>query len=208
MCPRPHLSLCAFKTSWLAPELQVSVCPRPHLSFCACKTAWLAQESLVPMGPSPHLWFCACKTATLGLELQVSAGEETPPVVSACKTATSGQESLVSMGPSPHLWFLHAKQRVLDQNYNSLWIPDLTFRFVHAKTEWFPPEWQVSKSPRQNLSFCAWKTATLAHELLVSIGPNPYLWFLHSKQRLLDSNNKSLRVPDITCRFVHAIQRD
>ena len=37
------------------------------------------------------------------------------------------------MGPSPQLWFLHAKQRVLDQNYNSLWIPDLTFRFVHAK---------------------------------------------------------------------------
>ena len=44
------------------------------------------------MGSSSHLWFCACKTATLGLELQVSAGEETPPVVSACKTATSGRE--------------------------------------------------------------------------------------------------------------------
>ena len=43
-----------------------------------------------------------CKTAhfgpelqvfkTLGLELQVSAGEETPSMVSACKTATSGPE--------------------------------------------------------------------------------------------------------------------
>ena len=39
------------------------------------------------------------------------------------------------------------------------------------------------------------------------MGPNPYLWFLHSKQRLLEPNNKSLRVPDITCRCVHAIQR-
>ena len=52
------------------------------------------------MGPSPHLWFYSFKTATLALEL------------------------LVSMGPSPHLWFLHAKQRLLDQNYKSLCVPD------------------------------------------------------------------------------------
>ena len=44
------------------------------------------------MGYSSHLWFCVCKTATLGLELQVSADEKTPPVVFACKTATSGPE--------------------------------------------------------------------------------------------------------------------
>ena len=37
------------------------------------------------------------------------------------------------MGPIPHLWFLQAKQRLLDQNYKSLWVPDLTCRFVHAK---------------------------------------------------------------------------
>ena len=40
---------------------------------------------------------------------------------------------IVSMGPSPYLWFLHAKQRLLEQNYKSLWVPDLTCRFVHAK---------------------------------------------------------------------------
>ena len=34
-------------------------------------------------------------------------------------------ELLGSMGPSPHLWFLHAKQRHLDQNYKSLWVPDI-----------------------------------------------------------------------------------
>ena len=61
------------------------------------------------MGPRPHLWFTAIKTATLAPELQVS------------------------MGPNPHLWFLHAKQRLLDQNYKSLWVPDLTCRFVLAK---------------------------------------------------------------------------
>ena len=61
------------------------------------------------MGPTPHLWFCACKTATLGLELQVSVGSRR------------------------HLWFLHAKQRLLDRNNKSLWVPDMTCRFVHVQ---------------------------------------------------------------------------
>ena len=37
------------------------------------------------------------------------------------------------MCPSPHLWFLHAKQRILDQNYKSLWVPDLTSPLVQSK---------------------------------------------------------------------------
>ena len=82
--------------------------PRHDLSFCACSTARLAPELLVSMGPNHYLWFCACKTATLGLELQVS------------------------VGPRPHLWFLNAKQRLLDQNNKSLWVPDMTFRFVQV----------------------------------------------------------------------------
>ena len=52
------------------------------------------------------------------------------------------------------------------------------------------------------------KTATLAPELQVSMGLIPHLWFLHAKRRLLDQNYKSLCVPDHTCRFVHAKQRD
>ena len=66
----------------------------------------------------------------------------------------------------------------------------------------------ISYSSFNSVSFCACNTAWLATELLVAMGPNPYLWILHSKQRLLEPNNKSLRVPDITCRCVHAIQRD
>ena len=37
------------------------------------------------------------------------------------------------MGRSPRLSFLEAKQRLLDQNNKSLWVPDMTCRFVHAK---------------------------------------------------------------------------
>ena len=53
--------------------------------------------------------------------------------------------------------------------------------------------------PRHHLSLCACNTAWLASEILVSMGPNPYLWVLHSKQRLLEPNNKSLWVPALIC---------
>ena len=33
------------------------------------------------------------------------------------------------MGLSPHLRFLHAKQRLLNQNYKSLWVPGLTYGY-------------------------------------------------------------------------------
>ena len=79
---------------------------QPSSVVFACKTATLAPELQVSMGPRPHLRFLAFKTAP---ELQVS------------------------IGPSPPLWFLHSKQRLSDQNYKSLWVPDLTYGFFHAK---------------------------------------------------------------------------
>ena len=99
----------ALKTTTFVPELQVSMGPRPHMSFCACKTARFAPELQVSVGPSPHLSFFAYKTACLASEF------------------------LVPLGARHHLLFLHAKQRLLDQNYKSLWVPDLTCRFVHTK---------------------------------------------------------------------------
>ena len=74
--------------------------PRLRLLICECQTVCLDPELGLSIGPSLHLWFCAFKTASLASEL------------------------LVSVGPSPHLRFLHAKQRLLDQNYKSLWVPD------------------------------------------------------------------------------------
>ena len=86
------------------------------------------------------------------------------------------------MGPRPHLRFLHAKQRLLDPNSKSLWVPDLI------------------------CGFCL-QTATLALELLVSICPSPHLRFLHANQRLLDQNCMSLWAPDVTCDVLHSKQR-
>ena len=60
-------------------------------------------------------------------------GSQPLSVVFACIAATFGPEYKFSMGTRPHLSFLHAKQRLLDQNNKSQWVPDLTCRFVHAK---------------------------------------------------------------------------
>ena len=56
--------------------------------------------------------------------------------------------------------------------------------------------------------FFAFKTAPLAPELQISMGPSPHLWFFQAKQRLLHQNYKFLWVPDLTCHFVRAKQRD
>ena len=114
---------------------------------------------------------------------------------------------MVSKVPSPHLWFLHAKQRLL-AGITSLYGPRLHLSICACKTARFVLELHVSVGPRPHLSFCELKTACLSSDLLVSMGPSSHLWFLDAKQRLLDQNNKSLPVPDITCRFVHAKHRD
>ena len=59
---------------------QVSMGSRPHLSFCACKTAWLAPELLVSVGPSPHLWFLLAKHWLLDQHTSLN-GFQTSPVV-------------------------------------------------------------------------------------------------------------------------------
>ena len=197
----------AYTTAHFGPEFQVCTGPRQNLSFFAWKTATLAHELLVSMGPSPHLWFLHAKQRLLD----------------------PNNKSL--WVPDITCRFVNAKQRDYHQNNLSLWVPTLICGFCMQNSDFwsritsiyvsqlssvvfayttahFGPEFQVCTGPRQNLSFFAWKTATLAHELLVSMGPSPHLWFLHAKQRLLDPNNKSLWVPDITCRFVNAKQRD
>ena len=81
-------------------------------------------------------------------------------VAFVCKTAALGPELQVSMGPRPHLWFLHAKQRPLDQNYKSLWVPDITYGFC-IKTVTFASQLQVSMVLRVRLLIYACKTASL-----------------------------------------------
>ena len=88
------------------------------------------------------------------------------------------------MASMPHLWFCAFKTAPLE------------------------PKLHVSMGHRPHLCFSACQTAYLVSELLVSMDPSPHLWFLHAKERLLDPNNKSQCVPEITCRFVHETHGD
>ena len=158
-------------------------------------------------------------------------GFQPSSVVLAWKTATFGQELQVSMGPSPHQCFVDANRdfwnritslyvsqtspvvlcmqnSVISIRKTGLYGSQTSSVVFACKTDTFWPELNVSIGLKPHLRFCGWKKAYLASELLVSMGPSPDLWFLDAKQRLLDPNNKSLRVPDITCHFVHVQQRD
>ena len=152
--PSPVLFAC--KTAALGPELQVCIGHRPHLCFflhskqrlrTRIASLSVSQPSSVVLRiqnsafsirnsrlyRSQHSFVAfACKTATLGPEIQVSMGPRPHLCFFACKTATLAPELQVSIGPSPHLWFVHAKQRLLDQNYKSLWVPAIICSFVHS----------------------------------------------------------------------------
>ena len=56
--------------------------------------------------------------------------------------------------------------------------------FCAFKTAPLASELLVSMGPSFHLWFCAFTTATLASELLVNMGPSPHLCLLHAKQRL------------------------
>ena len=139
----------------------------------------------------------ACKTATFGAELQVSVGPR--PHLSFCTCKTAWWDS-GSIGPSPYLCFLHAKQRLLEQNYKSLWVPDLMCGFwMQSSNLWtgitrlyesqtepvvlclqnsvIAPECQVYIGSSSHLCFFSCKTTTLWPDLQVCMGPRPHLWF-------------------------------
>ena len=152
------------------------------------------------MCPRHHLSFCACTTAWLAPEIYVS------------------------MGRSPYLWFLHAKQRLLEQNYKSLWVPGLTCRLwmqnrdfwtritnLYWSQIWFvvlcmqniviSTRLLVSMGPSPDLRFCTFKRATLGPELLVSMGPRPRQWFCACKTLCLASELLVSMCPSPHLRF-------
>ena len=223
MGPRYHVSFCACNPAWLAPELLVSMGPSPFLWHLHAKQRLLEQNYKSVWDQDHTCGFCMQNSAfwtrvtslygsqtwpvvlcmyNSGLNIRITSlyGSQPSSVVFECKTAWLASGLLVSMGPSPHLWLLHAKQRLLDLNYKSLWVQDITCGFVHAnsafstwitslycsqplsavfgcKTATFGAELQVWMGPRPHLSFCACKTAWLAPELQVSMGPRPHQWF-------------------------------
>ena len=81
-------------------------------------------------------------------------GSQPSSVDFACKTVTFGRELQVCMGPSPHLWFLHAKQRLLDQNYKSLWVPALICGFCMQNSDFRTRITSLYGSQTSPMVFC------------------------------------------------------
>ena len=96
----------------------------------------------------------AFKTATFGPELQVSMGPSPHMSFGACKTAWLASDLLDSMGPSTHRRFLRAKQRLLDNNYKSLWVPDSTCGFSMQNSDFWTRITSLYGSQTWNVLLC------------------------------------------------------
>ena len=129
---QPSSVLFACKTATLWPELQVSIGPTPHLWFFAFKTATLSPELQVTMGPSPHLWFLHAKQDFWIWIINLYGSQTSPMVLWMQNSVISGRNTSLHWSQTSSEVF-QAKQRLLDQKYKSLRVPDLTCRFVHAK---------------------------------------------------------------------------
>ena len=135
------------------------------------------------MGPRHDLSFCAGTTACLESELRVS------------------------MGPRPLLWFLISKQRILVQNYKSLWFPAHICGFCKQNSDFWTRTTSVYGSQISPVVLCI-QTSVISTRITCLYWCQPSSVVLESKQHLLDQKNKSLLVSDLTCRFVPSKHRD
>ena len=125
----------------------------------------------------------------------------------ACRTVCLVSESPASMGPRPHLWVLIAKQRLLDQHTNLygyqtspvvLCMQNCVISSTITRLYGFQP------SP---VIFCM-QNSMPSIRIISLYGSQPSSVVFACKTETFGPNNKSLWVPEITCRFVHAIQID
>ena len=119
------------------------------------------------------------------------------------------QNSVISIsitrGPSPQLWFLDAKQRLygfqpshvvlciqnqrlLEGNNKSLWVPDITCRFVCAKQRDLHQNDKSIWVPALICVFFFMQSSDFRTRLQVCICPSPHLWFFQAEQRHFDQH--------------------
>ena len=159
-------------------------------------------------GFQPPSVFFFMQNSDFMTRLTILYGSQTSSVVLNTHNSVLSIRKKRLYGFQPPPVVLCTQKRDFSTRITSLyWSQPLSELFA-CKPVTFGPKLHVSVDPRNHLWFSAWKTACLASEILVSMDPSPHLRLLHANQRLLDPNNKSLWVPDITCRFMHAIQRD
>ena len=149
-----------YKTSTFVAELQVSMGPRHVLSFCGCKTSWLATEKLDSKGPSPHVCFWM-QNSDFRTRI-TSLCRWIDPTCGFCMQNSDFWTRVTSLyGSQTWLFILRIYNSGLNIRITSLY----------------------GSQPSSVVFAC--KTAWLASESQVSMGPSPHVWFLDAKQRLL-----------------------
>ena len=156
MGPSPNVWFCAFKSATLAYELLFSIGPSPHVWFLDAKqrildwnykALWVEDHTCCFCMQNFDFWtritslygsqtwpvILCMYNSVVNIRITSLYGSQPSSVVFAFKTSWLASELLVSMGPHPHDCFLHAKQRRLGRNSKSLWVPNITFRFVNTK---------------------------------------------------------------------------
>ena len=129
---QPSSEVFACKQATFGPKLHVFMGPRTHLLFFACKTACLASESLVSVGPNPYLWFLH-SNSDFWSRITSLYRTHTSPVIFCMQNSVPSIKITSLCGSQPLSVVFACKQRLLDQNNKSLWVPDLTCDFLHAK---------------------------------------------------------------------------
>ena len=218
---RPHLSFCAFKTAWFAPELQVSICSSPHLCFfCMYNGDFRSRlislyESLTSsvvlsthnsvlstrvsrlygFQPSPVV---LCMQNSVICTRMTSLYVFQPSSVVFCMQNGDFRSRLISLyGSQTSSVVLCMQRSVISTRITSLYVSQPSSVAFASKTATFGPELQVSMDPRQDLSFCACTTSCLTSELQIMV------WCM--QYSVLRTRRKSLYlVPSLTCGFVHA----
>ena len=181
--------------------------PRHDLSFCAFTTAWLAPELLGSMGPSPHLWFLHAKQRLLDQSTSL-LGYQTSPVVLCMQNSVicTRIKRLYGFQLSPVVLCMQNSDFRTRITSLCRWI-DPTCGFCIQKSDFWTRITSLYGSQTSPVIFCL-QNSVPSFRITSLYGSQSSSVFLHSKQRLLDQNNKSLCVPDMTCRFVHLPQRD
>ena len=180
--------------------------PSHNLWFYACKTAWLVPELQVSMGLSPRLCFLHAKQR-LWTRITSLYGSQTSPVLLCMQNSVICTKMTSSHGFQPSSVVLCMQNSDFRTRITSLcrW-RDHTCGFCMQNSDFWTRITSVHGSQTSPLIFCM-QNSVLSIRITSLHGSRPHLWFLHSKQRLLDPNNKSLWVQDITSRFVHVQQR-
>ena len=71
---------------------------------------------------------------------------------------------------------LHAKQRLLDQNYKSLWVPALICGFCMRNSDFMTRITTLHWAQASPVISCS-QNIVIRTRILVSIGPSPHMWF-------------------------------